>query len=108
MMNFIYENQANRFHILFEIYKRSNADIDYVMDLQELASNIGVGMRAFQSAFKYLYMQDLISMKHSNSYGNMNAYPTSITHKGIKAVEKVFRDETQSTDYFPAYREMQM
>jgi|GEM_PF-1246175 predicted transcriptional regulator len=108
MMNFIYENQTNRFQILFEIYKRSNADIDYVMDLQELASNIGVGMRAFQSAFKYLYMQDLISMKHQSSQGNMNGYPTSITHKGIKALEKVFREETESTEYFPAYREMSM
>jgi predicted transcriptional regulator len=108
MMNHIHENQTFRFQILFELYKKSNADVDYVMDLQELATNIGIPMKAFQSAFKYLFMQDLISMRHQNTDNNGNPYPTSITHKGIKAVEHVFWNENKSTEYFPPYRQMYM
>lgn len=106
-MNFIYENQTYRFQILFEIYKKSNADIDYVIELQELAGNLGIGMKAFQAAFKYLYMHDFISMKRQNQE-NSNYYPTSITHQGIKVVEEVFRNEQKRTEHFPAYREMML
>lgn len=110
MMNFVYENQTFRFQMLFELYKRSNADIDYVMDFQQLAGDLGIGMKAFQACFKYLYMQDLIKMRQQNGgrdNGNNN-YPASITHRGIRAVEEVFRDENRKTEFFPPYREMMM
>lgn len=109
-MNIIIENQTYRFQILFEIYKKSNTDIDFATDLQELAMNLGVGNRAFQSSYKYLYMQDLISMRPNmdNNGGGGSNYYASITHKGVKAVEEVFRFPEKASEYFPPYREMMM
>ncbi len=110
-MNIINENQTYRFMILLELYKQSNADIDYAYDLREMANQIGIGNRSFQSAYKYLYMQDLISMRptsDSNGGGNGSSYLATITHKGIKAVEETCRRANQATEFFPAYREMMM
>lgn len=108
-MNFINENQTYRFQILFELYRQGNADIDQARDLRELASNLGLNSKSFNAAFKYLYMQDLISMKPSsmNNEGQ-SSYFATITHRGIKAVEDALRQANQATNYFPAYREMMM
>lgn len=110
-MNFINENQMYRFQILWELYKQTNADIDQAYDLRELSNQIGIGNRSFQAAYKYLYMQDLISMRPASegNGGNMSSnYMASITHRGIKAVEEAFRFANKATEYFPAYREMMM
>lgn len=107
-MNFIQENQIYRFQILWELYQQSNADIDQVFDLQNVASNRGIGIKSFQSAYKYLYMQDLISIQPNKSQGENGMYFVSITHKGIKSIEDVFRDVLKSTEFFPPYREMMM
>lgn len=107
-MNFIQENQIYRFQILLELYQQSKADIDFVCDLQILSSHKGIGLKSFQSAYKYLYMQDLIHIHPSQTQNDAHNYFVSITHKGIKALEDVFRDITKSTEYFASYREMMM
>jgi hypothetical protein len=108
-MNFIQENQIYRFQILLELYQQSKADIDFVCDLQVLSTHKGIGLKPFQSAYKYLYMQDLIHIHPTSPTQNdTNSYLVSITHKGIKALEEVFRDITKPTEYFPSYREMMM
>lgn len=101
MIRFIFEKQTNRFFMLFELYKKSNTNIDYAEDLQMLAYNQGMGMKSFFPAWKYLQMEGLIKVRP----GRENYY-ASITHKGIKAIEEVFTDEGVHTYYFPPYREM--
>ncbi len=101
MIRIIFEKQAQRFTVLFELYKQSDANIDYATDLQDLAFNEGVGMRSFSPAFKYLQMEELIRVRPGRS-----SYIASITHRGIKAIEEVFQNENEPTYYFPAYREM--
>lgn len=107
-MNFIQENQMYRFQILLELYQQSRADIDFVCDLQIISSHKGIGVKSFQSAYKYLYMQDLVNIHPSQTQNDVNNYFVSITHKGVKALEEVFRDITKPTEYFPPYREMMM
>lgn len=101
MIRIIFEKQAQRFTMLFELYKQSDANIDYATDIQNIAFNEGVGMRSFFPAFKYLQMEELIRIRPGRS-----SYVASITHKGIKAIEEVFQDENVATYYFPPYREM--
>lgn len=101
MIRLIFEKQAQRFFILFELYKQSDANIDYATDLQSIAYNEGIGFRSFMPAFKYLQMEELVRVRPGGS-----SYIASITHKGIKAIEEVFRNENEHTYYFPAYREM--
>lgn len=101
MIRVIFEKQSHRFFMLFELYKRSKANIDYAEDMQMLAFNQGQGMKSFYPAWKYLQVEQLIRVRP----GRENYY-ASITHKGIKAIEEVFRDENRYTEYFPSYREM--
>jgi predicted transcriptional regulator len=101
MIRLIFEKQMNRFHILFELYKQSDANIDYATDVQILAYNQGVSFKAFTTAWKYLQMEEMIKIRPGGS-----GYIANITHRGIKAVEEVFQDENERTYYFPAYREM--
>lgn len=101
MIHLIFEKQRNRFLILFELYKQSDANIDVVTNIQALAQNQGMSFKSFTTAWKYLQMEDLIKIRPGN-----NDYLANITHKGIKAIEEVFQDELERTYYFPAYREM--
>lgn len=101
MIRIVFEKQSHRFFMLFELYKRSNANIDFAEDLQMLAYNQGMGHRSFFPAWKYLQIEGLIRVRH----GRDNYY-ASITHKGIKAIEEVFEDESEYSKYFPPYREM--
>lgn len=101
MIQIIFEKQSQRFFLLFELYKQSNANIDYATNLQNIAFNQGLGLRSFTPAWKYLQMEGLIKVRP----GSQN-YLASITHNGIKAIEEVFFNENDPTYYFPAYREM--
>jgi predicted ArsR family transcriptional regulator len=105
MNQFINEFQSYRFQILAEMYKRSNADIDFVLDVQKIAEQLGIHNRNFQSVFKYLYMEEFIQVRAMNQQGG-ESYQASIKHKGIRAVEEVFQNPNRATDYFPSYREM--
>lgn len=108
-MNVVNENQMYRFQILMEMYRQSQSDIDYIMDIQQLAMQIGISNKNFQSAYKYLYMHDFIQMHAQGNFnGNGGMYQANITHKGVKAVEDVFRDINRATEFFPPYREMMM
>lgn len=106
MENFVQENQHYRFQILMELYRVSNSDMDYVTNIQELASNIGINHQTFQAAYKYLYMHELIRMHPSMSFGNQSQYRASITHLGMKVVEEVFKFPQKASEFFPPYHEM--
>lgn len=108
MDNFVQEYQIYRFQILMELYRVSHSDMDYVANIQELASNVGINNQAFQAAYKFLYMHEMIRMQPgmSNSNGGQQQYRASITHRGLKVVEEVFRHQNKPTEYFPPYREM--
>lgn len=101
MIRFIFEKQSHRFFILFELYKESDASIDFACNLRNIASKQGLGLRSFMPAFKYLQMEELIRVRPSEQ-----GYMATITHHGVKAIEEVFRNENESTYYFPSYREM--
>jgi predicted transcriptional regulator len=101
MIRIVFEKQSHRFNMLFELYKRGNANIDYADDIQTLAYNHGLGFKSFFPAWKYLQLEGLIKIRP----GRENYY-ASMTHKGIKAIEEVFWDENKRTEYFPPYREM--
>lgn len=103
MLQIVFERQWHRFQILFEIYKRSNADIDTAYDLRELSLNHGMKFLDFLPAWKYLQMEDLIRVRFRQS---SNKYYACMTHQGLKAIEEVFFNENKPTYYFPAYREM--
>ncbi|EAY31168.1 hypothetical protein [Microscilla marina] len=109
MQNIVQENQIYRFQILMELYKTSNSDMDFIANIQELASNVGISNMAFQAAYKYLYMHELIRMHPSmatSGTGSQTQYQASITHQGMKVVEEVFKYQHKATEYFPPYREM--
>ncbi|TAF67432.1 MAG: hypothetical protein EAZ55_03715 [Cytophagales bacterium] len=92
-----------------ELYKRSDANVDFATDLQSLAINEGIGLRSFMTAWKYLHMEELIKIRPMSSYGSFQGNPhyyASITHKGIKAIEDVYNNDQEPTYYFPPYREM--
>lgn len=101
-MRIVFEKQSHRFYMLFELYKRSKANIDYADDIQALAYNHGMSFKSFFPAWKYLQIEGLIKIKP----GSRESYYASITHKGIKAIEQVFWDEHKRTEYFPPYWEM--
>lgn len=108
MENFVQEYQIYRFQLLMEMYQTSHSDIDYVSNIQELASNVGMNNKAFQAAHKFLYMHELIRMQPSmaNGGGSNHQYRASITHRGLKAVEEAFKFPNKPTEFFPPYREM--
>lgn len=108
MLQLVFERQWYRFRILFELYKRSNANIDFSCDLHEMAMNQGIKFFDFIPAWKYLQMEELIRMRYGQSNNGMNGkYTACLTHKGLKAIEEVFHNEIEPTYYFPAFREMQ-
>jgi len=107
MTNFINEFQFYRFQILSEMYRRSNADMDFVIDVQKIAEQFGIQNRNFQSVFKYLYMEEFIQVRSMGQQGGQNEnYQASIKHKGLRAIEDVYQNMNQPTHYFPAYRQM--
>lgn len=102
-MEIINQNKTNRFTLMFSLYITVNGHYNFTKDLRMLADHNGVNARDFKSAFTYLIEEALIESRESEN----NEYFACLTHKGIKAVENVFIDVTQSTQYFPAYKEMQ-
>ncbi|WP_045113014.1 hypothetical protein [Microscilla marina] len=104
MFQIVFDRQWHRFRILFELYKRSNADIDTVYDLRELSMSQGIKLLDFLPAWKYLQMEELIRVRFGGSTGR---YQACLTHSGLKAIEEVFFNENEPTYYFPAFREMQ-
>jgi hypothetical protein len=107
MIVLIREKRLYRFRLLFELYKRSDADIDVVQNLQDIATQLGIHHHQFSPAWKYLHMEELIMMRPAAAFQSPEfRYQASITHKGIKAIEEVFLNEHQPTYYFPSYREV--
>ncbi len=107
MTGIINLKKTERFLLLYALYKKSNASTDYSSNLLEMGMQEGLGYKTFKSAFDYLSAEQLIRLR-SQSDNREYFYYASITEKGIKAIEEVFDDETRSTSYFPAYREMSM
>jgi len=109
MVNFIRERRIHRFQLLIELYRQTNADLDRVINLQEIASKQGMSPRNFKPAWQYLMMEELIQLRPYQDSSNPSydmSYWFTITHKGIRAVEEAFLDEYKNTYYFPSYREM--
>ncbi|MCC5945561.1 MAG: hypothetical protein JJT94_11555 [Bernardetiaceae bacterium] len=107
MNQFMNEFQVYRFQILAEMYKRSHADMDFVMDVQKIADQFGMNHRSFQSVFKYLYMEEFIQVRSMNQQSG-DSYQASIKHKGIRAVEETYQNLNKPTQYFPSYRDMML
>ncbi|MCC5945562.1 MAG: hypothetical protein JJT94_11560 [Bernardetiaceae bacterium] len=107
MIALIREKRTYRFRLLFALYKKADANMDAVYDMQELAMQAGMNHNQFLSAWKYLHMEELIQVRpyHEQS-AQEGRYHARLMHKGIKAIEEVFLNENQYTYYFPAYREM--
>ena len=76
-----------------------------VHNLRDLASQEGLGFRAFKSVYDYLSRENLIRIQ-SLGENPMDSYYASLTESGLFAIEEVFRDENLETAYFPSYREM--
>jgi len=107
MTSIVNFKKTERFLLLYALYKKSNANCDYGYNLMELGLQEGLGHKTFKSAFDYLVAERLVKLRAQTDNRDY-FYFASLTEKGINAVEEVFNDETQSTRYFPAYREMSM
>lgn len=109
MTNLIFDKQTERFNLLFALYKKSNANAEMSFNMRELASQNGMGYHAFRSAYDYLVAEDLIQPRHysGGSEGQDSYYYySSITTKGMNAIEETFRNMHQDSTYFPAYHRM--
>ncbi|MGF1532452.1 MAG: hypothetical protein ACFCUI_02015 [Bernardetiaceae bacterium] len=102
-MNIVDENKRHRFTLLFSLYIASEADYDHAMNLEMLGQNRGLRGKDLKKSYNYLKEEGFITPKEM---GPDLRYHASITHKGVKAVEEVFRNEYEPTYYFPPYREM--
>ena len=108
MTNLIFDKQVERFHLLFSLYKRSNAQTELAFNLRDLANQRGMGYHAFRSAYDFLVAEDLMQPRHYTSATDMQEgyFFASITIKGINAIERVFRNTHQDSQYFPPYSQM--
>jgi predicted transcriptional regulator len=107
MNSLVHFKKTERFLLLYALYKKSNANTDFTFNLRDLALEEGLGYKTFKSVFDYLCSEGLLRIR-MQSDNREYFYHATITERGINAVEEVFQDETQPTDYFPAYREMMM
>ena len=107
MKTLIQQRQTERFTVLYALYRRSNGVSRHASNLRELAYNEGISIQAFKSCFDFLCREELIRM-HGSFEQPMESYFASLTEYGLQAIEEVFKDENQATEYFPSYREMMM
>ncbi len=109
MNNLMFDKRAERFYVLYALYKRVNGSTDFAINLRDAAYSEGVGYHAYRTAYNYLVSERLIEprMKSdgTNEYETYNYY-ACITTKGINAAEESFREPEKDTQYFPAYRQM--
>ncbi len=96
----VFENQINRYLLLSALYKQSAADTNLVIDMQKTPEIHSLGYKHYQKVVTYLLQEQLIRQH------NEQLQFLSITHRGIRAIEHVFKNIAEPTDYFPAYREM--
>ena len=107
MTNLVQHKKTERFILLYALYRKANGNADFTYNLRDLASEEGLGYRSFKSAFDYLAQEEFLRLRTSSDSADY-FFHASITEWGIRAVEKVFDNETQPTEYFPPYREMMM
>ena len=107
MTSIVHYKRTERFMLLYALYRKSNASLDFGYNLRDLATEEGLGYKVFKSAFDYLSSEKLIKPK-SQSDSFEYFFFAGITDKGINAVEDVFREESKDTFYFPAYSEMML
>lgn len=101
----VHQKQSERFNLLYSLYRRSNSNSDYVCNFRELAQEEGFNYKMFKSAFDYLCHHRLVGIRTRFDERDHNFY-CYITEEGIRAIENVFRNENETTYYFPAYRQM--
>lgn len=107
MTNLIHHKKTERFILLYALYRKSEGNMGHPHNLRDVASEEGLGYRSFRSAFDFLCRERLIHLRAA-SESQDHFYFASLTEHGLKAVESVFDDESQKSDYFPPYREMMM
>ena len=107
MTGIVHYKRTERFMLLYALYRKGNASMDFGYNLRDLASEEGLGYKVFKSAFDYLCGEGLVRPRAQSDSHDYFFY-AGITDKGINAVEEVFRDESKDTYYFPAYRDMML
>lgn len=83
-----------RYTFLKKVYKLSNADVYEILDMWDVGSNCGLSRNQTSNVFNYLAGEGLVkSMAIGGGF--------SITHKGIKQIEKAVSNPNVKTQYFP-------
>jgi len=94
----IEQRQCNRFVVLYEVYKEAKADTTISVKVVDLAAAKGVKNGIFKEALAYLVDEGFLT-------GLIN-HKGGITHEGVKIVEYIITHPNDSTDLFPAFKEM--
>ena len=119
----IEQRQCNRFVVLYEVYKEAKADTTISVKVVDLAAAKGVKNGIFKEALAYLVDEGFLTGLINHKGGITILTPScvmpplgfltglinhkgGITHEGVKIVEYIITHPNDSTDLFPAFKEM--
>lgn len=103
----IHHKQRERFFLLYNLYRKSQGNSDTSMDMRRFSEEEGMNFKSFKSAYDYLWSEEMIRPRPTLDHQQEGSqYHAAMTTKGIKAVEDVFKFQTEETEYFPSYLSM--
>lgn len=99
-MTDIERRRANRLIVMNAIYEASGASENTSVTGQELLDSLGMSDEELADACNYLKGEHLIT-EIKTLWGHLSPYAVSITHRGIKEMEKSLQEPAESTQHFP-------
>lgn len=100
-MSGVDERKADRLRVMNEIYKQAGDDTTELVDLWEICESLGLADERMGAIIDYLEGERLIAPLRTMA-GRMTPMRASITHWGVKEMERSEEHPQEPTDHFPS------